>query len=251
MRKQINSTSKRKWIVGGAIFFGSVALLTTGFATWTVGVTQTTENKDVNVTVDTAENQSVFLELGDLSDHSIKLMETAQVTGGIMVNAAADGDYDADALKVTLDSIKVTIGGSIADGTYTKITFSIEKLNDATTYANDAIYVGTSADLIGSAISGRTGSEFSYIKAPEQLLLANAALSTENNVKTYTFGSTSLEFQWGTFFDNMSPANFYNAKFSSQTDSVRVAQTGNVTAELNNMHDALNGKTIQLKVTLE
>ena len=49
----------------------------------------------------------------------------------------------------------------------------------------------------------------------------------------------------------MSPANFYNAKFLSQDNSVKVAHTGNVTAELNAMHAALNGKTIQLKVTLE
>ena len=250
MRKQINSTSKRKWIVGGAIFFGSVALLTTGFSTWTVGVTQTTENKDVNVTVDTAENQSVFLELGALSDDDIALMETAQITNGVMVNAATDADYDADALKITIDSIKVTIGGSVSTS-YTKLVFSIEKLGDASTYANDANYVGASADLIGSAISGRTGSEFTYIEAPADLLLSAGAYSDANNIKTYTFAATTLEFQWGSFFEGMSPANFYNAKFLSQDNSVKVAQTGNVTAELNAMHAALNGKTIQLKVTLE
>ena len=250
MRKQINSTSKRKWIVGGAIFFGSVALLTTGFATWTVGVTQTTGNKDVNVTVDTAENQSVFLELGALSDDSIKLMETAQVSNGVMVNAATDTDYDADALKITIASIKVTIGGSVSTA-YSKLVFSIEELGDTTTYANDLVYVGASADLIGSAISGRTGEKWSYIEAPADLLLSSGAYADANNIKTYTFAATTLEFQWGSFFNNMSPANFYNAKFNSQSDSVRVAQTGNVTSELNAMHDALNGKTIQLKVTLE
>ena len=59
MRKEINSKSKRKWVAGGLAAFASVALLTTGFATWVVINNNVTDSKDIGVTVDTASNESV------------------------------------------------------------------------------------------------------------------------------------------------------------------------------------------------
>ena len=59
MKKDLKSKSKRKWIVGGVLLFGGVALLTTGFATWAIGVNQTKQNLGTNVTVQGTENESV------------------------------------------------------------------------------------------------------------------------------------------------------------------------------------------------
>ena len=57
MRKELNSKSKRKWIAGGIAAFASVALLTTGLATYIVGVSNTSVSLDgVKVNVDTAKN---------------------------------------------------------------------------------------------------------------------------------------------------------------------------------------------------
>ena len=41
MKKEINSKSRRRWIMGGLAAFASVALLTTGFAVWVVGGNET------------------------------------------------------------------------------------------------------------------------------------------------------------------------------------------------------------------
>ena len=61
MKKDLKSKSKRKWIVGGVLLFGGVALLTTGFATWAIGVNQTKQNLGTNVTVEGTVNESVKL----------------------------------------------------------------------------------------------------------------------------------------------------------------------------------------------
>ena len=59
MKKEINSKSRRKWIRGGLAGFASVALLTTGFAVWVVGVQKDKANGDVKVNVDTAQNANI------------------------------------------------------------------------------------------------------------------------------------------------------------------------------------------------
>ncbi len=63
MKKDLKSKSKRKWIVGGVLLFGGVALLTTGFATWAIGVNQTKQNLGTNVTVEGTVNESVKLTI--------------------------------------------------------------------------------------------------------------------------------------------------------------------------------------------
>ena len=67
MKKEINSKSKRKWVAGGLAAFASIALLTTGFATWVVGTQEKEENVQVGVTVDTAQNQTLTFDFS-LSD---------------------------------------------------------------------------------------------------------------------------------------------------------------------------------------
>ena len=59
MKKEINSKSRRKWIRGGLAAFASVALLTTGFAVWVVGVSNKDASEDLKVNVDTAANKSI------------------------------------------------------------------------------------------------------------------------------------------------------------------------------------------------
>ena len=67
MKKSIKKSSRRKWIVGGVAFFGSIALLTTGFATWVVGVNESSDDGEVTIGVDTVDNKSViFLTVMDL-----------------------------------------------------------------------------------------------------------------------------------------------------------------------------------------
>ena len=74
MRRLI-SKSMRKWIVGGCVFFGGCAIATTGFATWIVGTQITNANTRPSITVDTAVNEAVSLEVKLGTDNSIHLSE--------------------------------------------------------------------------------------------------------------------------------------------------------------------------------
>ena len=61
LRKGLLSKGKKKWIIGGALLFGGVSLLTTGFATWIVGINQLRQNLGTVVQVEGTLNESVQL----------------------------------------------------------------------------------------------------------------------------------------------------------------------------------------------
>lgn len=83
MRKELKSKSRRKWLIGGSLAFASVALLTTGFATWVIAASAKTKNTDTNVNVDTVRNESIFLTYTlDDNDKSIYLGENVAVSDG-------------------------------------------------------------------------------------------------------------------------------------------------------------------------
>ena len=74
MKKSIRKSSRRKWVVSGIAFFGSVALLTTGFATWVIGANNTSDNDGTNVRVDTAVRNNVSLQI-DLTEKEVYIGE--------------------------------------------------------------------------------------------------------------------------------------------------------------------------------
>lgn len=78
MRKELKSKSRRKWLLGGSLAFASVALLTTGFATWVIGTQKTSGDGQLNIGVDTAQDNSVELTFSlDESDKKIFVAEDA------------------------------------------------------------------------------------------------------------------------------------------------------------------------------
>ena len=96
MRKLI-SASKRKWVLGGILGFAAIALTTTGFATWIVGINATTTNGDVGVTVDTVSNNGVELKLVLGEDSDIELKEANLVVKEVFstgnIESALKGDF--------------------------------------------------------------------------------------------------------------------------------------------------------------
>lgn len=240
MKKEINSKSKRKWVAGGLAAFASIALLTTGFATWVVGTQTTTDDKEIGVTVDTAKNVNVEFIAELASDESIKLAETSN-SGSSTDFVKADENPSGD-LTITFTTLKISFGAQSGfDVTGKKLKFSI----------TDNIEVSApSADVFG-----REGTKLTYIEAPAAIDLndTNGAKATDNGVTTYTFRTVSFDFSWGTFFGGKSPLEFYNSKFNA--DSNPVAKTSanaqKVVDELKTMHDAYNTPKDKVKLHLE
>lgn len=246
MKKSIKKSSRRKWVVGGIALFGSVALLTTGFATWVVGVQQTEDKDNVDVTVDTTKNEFVTFSLS-LSDNDIKLGETKQPDAAPedKVNIVKIDEVTGD-LTVTIDSLNIEIGNDAPDS-YTQIDFTIT--SDNNTVSSQQF---TDENL-------RTGSSWSYLSAPASILLANESITKTpgTNTTTYTLKSSStltLNFEWGDFFGKQSPANFYNKNYHDGKLGADLSETiDKINTEMDAMSAAFDGEgknVLTLQATL-
>ena len=256
MRKEINSKSKRKWVAGGLAAFASVALLTTGFATWVVIKNSTEKNSDINVTVDTAENNSVrmtFTVTGSLAlkEYTKTVVQDPKVIG------TQEGETLADTnpLAITISSFTIKFGSGVKAGDYTKLTFAIADKDSNKENSADNKVVSDN-NLLSTY---RSGSSFTYFDAPDALTvdLSKAVKDEATGTSTWTYaGETALAFKWGSFFDVKSPVQYYNSDTFTKKDGKDVDEetlagiSDKAVIELNKMHDQLNGKTITLKATL-
>jgi hypothetical protein len=137
----------------------------------------------------------------------------------------------------------LTYGTAAADTLPTHLHFSL----DYTNTENSANKVTT--DSINKRTVTSAG-YWEYISAPATVDLDKATATTSGGVATITLANKSVAFTWGSFFDNESPLNFYNGKFSDVANQT-VANSDLVKTELDAMHTALDKKTIKLTATLE
>ena len=247
MKKEIKSSSKRKWIVGGVAFFGALALLTTGFATWIIGVQNTSLNQNVGVSVSTTTNESVVLT-ANLSDSTIELTESAVVTEGFM--KANGEDVVANPLQITFSDIKIVYGKEYdLSANFDHLHFAFD-LEDTTT---QGVKVASAGSKIATTYRAANSDGWTYIEAPNDVLIPTPETPVDSgNGNSYKidFTTLSFDFKWGTFFDNKSPATFYNKKFPGTNIAAQEAEQNNVQTEMTAMYNALNGKTIKIIVSL-
>ena len=245
MKKSIKKSSRRKWVVGGVAFFGSIALLTTGFATWVVGVQQKQAEGDINVTVNTTTNESIRLE-AELSggDAAIMLAETVAKTDGKIIN---EKEPVNNALDITFSTLKITMGQKATKPNGLKMTI------DTSANKNQQIIANTYEFSDHSEESGLT-----YIAAPESIVLDKTAQTgtvtetTEGQNIVWEIKNKTFTFKWGTYFDNVSPCNYYNSFFSDSDDSEPTqADVDAVAEEMTAMHDAFAAPNNTITLTLE
>lgn len=249
MRK-MNSSSKRKWVLGGALCFGAIALLTTGFATWIVGTNNAHDEGDTNVTVDTAKNDSASLEV-KLKDSTIKLGETKAHESGVVTNSEITGD-----LEITFETVKLTYGNAYVEGNrkVTGLKFDLptkkpSDFQDFNVHDNNAVVATDENDQF----KDRAG-KMNYIFAPANVTTVGTS-SNEGELHVITWTNLKVQFRRGDFFGNdkltttaenaKSPADYYNEKFKS---NVTVEDTDKITKELKGMNKVLNNKTLSLLI---
>lgn len=257
--KKMNSTSKRKWILSGTLAFGAVALLTTGFATWIIGVNQTNGSGDTTVEVDTTKNESALLEF-ELEDDAIKLAEETAVNSGFVTS---DGGGD---LKIKFKSLKFTFGsGFLASNEEIKgIKFSLpttlteEQKSSGLNEGDFAINSKVTATSDKNYTNFRTDNPptgWTYINAPDIISLTGVQPTGEGTVKTYDLGAKEVFFRWGDYFKlnsgNVSPATFYNEKLSGKGNTEAISLLENVEKELIQMKKAFEDQTLKLLIEVE
>lgn len=252
MKKEINSKSKRKWVAGGLAAFASIALLTTGFATWVVGVNVTNKENGVNVNVDTAKNQSIVLKAAlSETDKTLNLVESEKTTNKFF-NVTGGGTTD---LQITFSELSVVYGNDLDDSAKpTAIKFSIVKTAESEPNK-------VTDDKIGALGAGRTGSEWTYVDlVTEQINLTDTAVFTPDTSKTgvtaYKATSYVLHFQWGSFFNHNAPSEFYENLYTTKalgnpvnedwnTDDKVAAKAQLAVEELSAMQAAFMGSDLE------
>lgn len=239
MRKLI-SASKRKWVLGGVLGFAAVALTTTGFATWIVGVNATTGSDDVTVTVDTVQNEGVKLTFA-LTEDQLTLGETSPVSSGVVQT----GDEGVTGDMTVTASIKLEVGAQyLEENEITGIELSLDYgTSEKPTNRQNLVTlnnIGRGTTDNEEQITVDSAHYWEYINAPAKILLSEETIKTgvhENGLYTYTIPEKELIFTWGSYFGkSASPATYYNAKYSVETASV--ADVNNIYAELEQMKTA-------------
>lgn len=256
MKKKLNSSSKRKWIINGALAFGAVALLTTGFATWIIGANNTSADGSTSVTVDTAERNNINLTL-TVNEPNIYVGEQTKEDGAyINIEGGKATDFSINV------SIVLEIGKDV-EKKPTKLVFDWKK-EASEEPEGEAIDVNTinyvTADSTTHVNVGEGGrvnrTKYTYIDLNSEAttLTIPAASGSGWTVTTgensrYEFTGDLTLFKWGSFFNNEAPSVYYDGLYKEGKITNSSADVDKVYNEITAMHNALHGQTLQLTLT--
>lgn len=247
MRKELKSKSRRKWLLGGSLAFASVALLTTGFATWVIGVTKTSGDGQVNIDVDTAKDNSVELTFKlDETDHKISVAEDAGTsnTNLTIERDGSEGDTEPD-WTIKIKDLNVVVGETFYESLKgkqdLKIVFELQK---DVAEAEDKNSV--TDDKVG--VRGETESPWNYITLEKSEFNVTLPATYPTNGKIYDISDTdkTFSFAWGSYFDGKAPSVFYKKKEESKGSKTLREYYQKALQELQAMKTALTG---ELKLT--
>lgn len=233
MRKELKSKSRRKWLLGGSLAFASVALLTTGFATWVIGTSKPSGDGEVHIGVDTAQDNSVELTFS-LDENYNKIFVTE--------------DADTVDWNIKIKDLKVVVGedfyNSLNGKKDLKIAFELQKDG-----ANSV-----TADTVG--VRGETGSSWNYIKVKSESESFKVSLPSTypTDGKIYDINDTpnnpdkTFSFTWGSYFGEKAPSVFYKENESTGDQNLHDYYR-NAVQELQAMKTALEAGTLTLTAT--
>lgn len=249
MRKELKSKSRRKWLLGGSLAFASVALLTTGFATWVIGTQKTSGDGQLHIGVDTAEDNSVELTFSLDTDNRIFVAEAAGETNPNLKIERGEGETGTEPdWNIKIKDLNIVVGetfyNSIKDKQDLKIVFELQKgvTKDKNSVTNDQVGVR----------GGQTGSSWNYIKLAKSAFDVNLPKVYPAGGEIYDINDTpdnkTFSFTWGSYFDGKAPSEFY--KLHEPKEGLR-GYYQNALKELQAMKTALNGGELTLTATFE
>lgn len=257
MRKELKSKSRRKWLIGGSLAFASVALLTTGFATWVIGTQQTSGDGQLNIGVDTAEDNSVELTFSlDKTDDKIFVAEDARTSNPNLTIERNEADHEPD-WNIKIEKLNIVVGETFYNsikGKDLKIVFELQK--DKTEDKNSATNSVTD-DKVG--VRGETGSPWSYIDidVKSREFDVNLPDSYPAGGKIYDINDTpnnpdkTFSFTWGSYFGDKDPSDFYKENEKNKGSQTLREYYQKALQELQAMNKALDKGTLKLTATFD
>lgn len=254
MRKELKSKSRRKWLIGGSLAFASVALLTTGFATWVIGTQQTSGDGKVNIGVDTAKDNSVELTFSlDDTDNKIFVAEDAGNSNSYLTIKRDEKEADTKPdWSIKIKALNVVVGETFYEslkGKDLKIVFELQKDVAAAKDKNSV-----TDDKVGVR-GGETGSSWNYIRLAKSEFDVTLPKAYPAGGKIYDINDTpdnkTFSFTWGSYFGEKAPSDFYKGKEGSKGSQTLREYYQKALQELQAMKTALNGGELTLTATFE
>lgn len=256
MRKELKSKSRRKWLIGGSLAFASVALLTTGFATWVIGVSKTSGDGQVHIGVDTVEDKSVELtfELDNTNDTIFVAEKAGTSNSNLTIEQAGTPKWD-----IKIKNLNIVVGedfyNSLNGKTNLKIAFELQKDG-----ANSV-----TADMVGVR-GGQTESSWNYIDLATKEFNVTLPASypvggnicdindTSNNPDGIKNpdpkgNNKTISFTWGSYFDGDAPSKFYQDNEKNIGTKTLREYYQKASQELQAMNTALNNGELKLTAT--
>ena len=264
---------KNKIIIGAISAFTLVSVATIGFSSWVIGVQQQeVDVEGLKLSVDTVENDSVFLEVSLPANETVKICEPSKVTRtettdivGTSDSTASGGiGYSEDAMKFSLQTITLRVGKNVSSEEIpTGVKFTLPSEEGKNTFNTVKTNEFASSEVDGwQDKTGRSGSSWTYLALETTIALTEFTSDSETNSSasytTYTLEDKQLTLLWGSFFGNASvsgenkkPTDFYNGLYNeaSPTPSFDILMEAatKATTELKAMNTAMTNKTITLK----
>ena len=248
---------RNKIIAACASVFAVISVATVGFATWLVGVTQTSLGLGVQTQVDGVQNETQYVEakVAEGTKITVAEKEAHERTGKNIVGASAnDGEaaiqVDINALTFSFESITVRIGKN-ATTPPTKVVIT---LDDEKSTVNQ-VTENTMTETYRPAL--KEGSYWTYLALkPITLTLSTEFDSKSSDSDTYTTytlkeGKKLVQLSWGTFFGNKNPVAYYNGLVKEQGFDELLKMSEHASAELTKMNEVLSAGTLTINVALQ
>lgn len=259
MRKELKSKSRRKWLIGGSLAFASVALLTTGFATWVIGTQQTSGDGKVNIGVDTAKDNSVELTFSlDDTDSKIFVSEAVGDTNPNLKIERGESEADTEPdWTIKIKDLNVVVGQtfyeSLAGKQDLKIVFELQK--DVTAAEDKNLVAKDTGDKVGVRTGSSWNDNWNYIKLAKSEFKVTLPGTYPADGKIYDINDTpdnkTFSFTWGSYFNGDAPSKFYQDNEKNIGSQSLREYYQKALKELQAMKTALTAGTLKLTATFD
>lgn len=250
----MKKNTKTKVVLFSVIGLAAISIGTVGFATWITGIKQENASESItNIAVDTSNLDTKVVEV-KLSDKGIKLTDGGTVGEGKIIY---NDNAEAADLTVKFSQFRVVLSEGYTL-TNVGIKFALPEGSTGLTVTDDG------SGIYANSVDGvSTGNKKTYLELPTTSLTV-ASSGEGYYMKTLTDGAGYISgyscyalnnmdftFKWGTLFDSRTPSEYYNSLINeSSTLEEKLETSATANKVLNQMSSLLNGKTINLQITL-
>ncbi|MCI6788312.1 MAG: hypothetical protein MR606_00390 [Mollicutes bacterium] len=225
---------KKKNLLIALIGLTTISLAGVGFATWVVGVTQKQVDSNLQVEVDDALNDSVFLKASFATGAKVAIAETTTVTKpnkGLV--SVTDNSTSGQGLKVDINALsfefaelKYIVGNAIsADATPAYLKLELDNTKNASNVVQaDNVKLTDKKGARPVKVGEGTEPELHYLQFKEYIKLDSTTTDStpDSSSTTYTLKDKKFKFLWGDFFgnttntaaDNKQPSTYYNELYA-------------------------------------